>query len=156
MISDHQRLILCRSNYLFISQTQIISIINNPQLFLQLFLQLNMVCHRLQPLQTVESGKHPKWSSMLVVALIYQALQRISESAGGGTRKHTFSISKSLIFITLKPCFTGLLIHSSNLLFMPVSALISQNLAPEQPRIQIQRLPLLQQHHLPRKDEFIH
>ena len=52
-------------------------------------------------------------------------------SAGGGTRKHNISISKSLVFITLKPCFKSFSTPLNNLLFMPVSARLSQKLAPD-------------------------
>ena len=72
-------------------------------------------------------------------------------SGEGGIRKHTFSVCKSLILLTLKPCFMGITTPSSNSLFMPVSAVTEQHLIPDlipdlNQRLLSQRLSLSHSH----------
>ena len=64
---------------------------------------------------------------------------------------HGFTARKSLILLTLKPCFMGIATPSSNLLFMPVSAVTEQHLIPDlipdlNQRLLSQRLSLSHSH----------
>ena len=68
-------------------------------------------------------ARSPSFDGLLAMTLF-------QKNKNGDPKEHLFFISKTLVLLTLKPCFLTLTATSSNILFMPVSALFYQNLAP--------------------------